>query len=140
MNMYVSFAVAHWPLFGLLTIIILLMLAYELPHRLKGIQRLTPQQTINLMNHQHARIIDIRDTPQFHTGHILGAETTSTDDSSATKIAKKSATPVVVIAAKEPEAVKYASKLRKAGCESVYVLRGGMGEWLQAGLPIHKPV
>ena len=54
-------------------LVFLLFLQQEWQHRSSGILQITPEQTVQWMNHQQAVVIDIRLQAAFVQGHLLGS-------------------------------------------------------------------
>ncbi len=93
-------------------------------------------QAVQMMNHQHAILIDIRPSDAFNAGHIPQARSIP-----ATEIEKKAAhlpknKPLILVCDFGRAAGSAAVRLRALGFTEVSVLGGGMRAWSTAGLPL----
>lgn len=97
---------------------------------------ITCTQAVQMMNHQHAILIDIRPGDAFSAGHIPQARSIP-----ATEIEKKAASlpknkPLILVCDFGRAAGSAAVRLRALGFTEVSVLGGGMRAWSTAGLPL----
>ncbi|MDN3987336.1 rhodanese-like domain-containing protein [Zwartia vadi] len=93
-------------------------------------------EAVQMMNHQHAILIDIRPGEVFAAGHIPQARSIPAND-----IEKKAANlpknkPLIVVCDFGRTAGAAAVRLRALGFTQVSVLGGGMRAWSTAGLPL----
>ncbi|MBF7073805.1 rhodanese-like domain-containing protein [Glaciecola sp. MH2013] len=108
---------------------------------LSPIKELTTHEATLLMNKEDAVILDIRAANEFKAGHILSARQLKTEDikeANFTKLEKLKDKPIIVVCAMGVSAKKTASQMLKAGFDNVSVLKGGMGAWQAASLPVTK--
>lgn len=140
MGQLIDFVVNHWFLCGLFAILLVIFLVNELRHRSHGIKQLSPQQVVDLMNHEHAVVIDIRERNLFEAGHIIGALNIKSDEfeTKKSKLNKFKSKPVVVVCSQGTGASKFANILKQAGFEQVFQLDGGLAAWQQEQLPLTK--
>lgn len=113
-----------------------LALAWPMIQSKRAGASITCTQAVQLMNHQHAILIDIRPSEVFSAGHIPQARSIP-----ATEIEKKAANlpknkPVIVVCDFGRTAGSAAVRLRALGFTQVSVLGGGMRAWSTAGLPL----
>ena len=95
----------------------------------------TTGAAIQLINNS-ATVIDLRSSDAFGRGHIVGAKNISPEDVDA-RIEKLDRTkPVVAVCDSGITSARVVDKLRKAGFESAWGLKGGMNAWTQDGLPV----
>lgn len=92
------------------------------------------------INRENAVVIDVRTPSEFETGHVPASINIPRDKLSerAGELAKFKGRPMIVNCASGARAGGACSELRKLGFEQVFRLSGGMGSWLQAGLPMTK--
>jgi uncharacterized membrane protein YdjX (TVP38/TMEM64 family)/rhodanese-related sulfurtransferase len=87
-------------------------------------------------------VIDVRGADEFDgpLGHIPGARNILFSEltSELQSLAALKQTPLVFICKTDKRSAKAADILRKAGFHQVSVLRGGMEQWNQDGLPIER--
>lgn len=102
--------------------------------------RLSPQAAVDLINRQHARVLDVRDKSDFNSGHIPGSIHLPLVDFSVNHqlIRSKKDKVLIVLAAKSKEDLDIFSKLKKAGFSQVYMLKGGLVAWNDAQMPLIK--
>merc|ERR1712039_983429 len=91
-------------------------------------------------NHKNAKIFDIRDTKDFKEEHIKNSLNLNFAGSSINyHIVKKYIKNHIIICSNDNKIAKIAIlKLRNEKAESVYILKGGIKSWKNAGFPIVK--
>jgi len=96
-------------------------------------------EATRLMN-QGSLVLDVRDEKEFAAGHLPKARHIPVRELSKRidEIAKFKSKPVIVTCASGARAGAACRFLKKAGFENVYQLKGGLGAWQQASLPIEK--
>ena len=112
-----------------------LALAWPMIQSKRAGASITCTQAVQMMNHQHAILIDIRPSDAFTAGHIPQARSIP-----ATEIEKKAASlpknkPLILVCDFGRAAGSAAVRLRALGFTEVSVLGGGMRAWSTAGLP-----
>jgi rhodanese-related sulfurtransferase len=140
MQQFMNFVVAHWALWSLLLIIVVLLLWTELRQHVTGISRLNPQQAVALMNGEDALVLDVRPAEAFNRGHILRARNIPMSDlaQQLKKLQKFKSKPILVVCQKGVTSSKAGVLLRQHDFIKVYSLSGGLEAWSQANLPITK--
>jgi rhodanese-related sulfurtransferase len=115
------------------------MLMYPLLRRSAGGAGVDPARATQMLNREHANLIDIRTSEEFATGHVAQAKNIPLEqiDTRATEIGSKDK-PVIVMCANGQRSGKAAAQLRTAGFTNVVNLVGGLGAWQTAGLPTVK--
>lgn len=113
-----------------------LALAWPMIQNKRAGASITCTQAVQMMNHQHAILIDIRPSEAFNAGHIPQARSIP-----ATEIDKKAASlpknkPLILVCDFGRAAGSAAVRLRALGFTEVSVLGGGMRAWSTAGLPL----
>ena len=109
----------------------------ELRRKASGLVNIDPIEAVKLINND-AIIIDLRSVDAFSTGHIVSARNIPSDELEAkmNSLESMKSKPIVAVCAAGITSTKAVKTLRAAGFESVYGLKGGMGGWSQAGLPV----
>ncbi|CAN5220936.1 rhodanese-like domain-containing protein [soil metagenome] len=135
---FFEFVVHHWALWSLFAITLALLIWQELRTQIGGVQQLSPQAVVDLINHKNAAVIDIRPNANYVKGHILGAvnipiETLDQKNKTLDKYRKN---PLILTCDTGQQSLKEAIKLRKLGFTEIYTLRGGMAAWKNATLPL----
>lgn len=86
------------------------------------------------------RLLDVRTPGEFEAEHIAGAYNVPLDtlDEHGAEIRARVADPVVLVCRSGQRARKAEEALRAAGMTNLYLLDGGMGSWVAAGLPVRR--
>ena len=108
---------------------------------LSPIKELSTHDATLLMNKEDAIVLDIRAANEFKAGHILGSQQIKAEELKSgnfAKLEKSKHKPIIVVCAMGVSAKKTAAQMLKAGFEKVSVLKGGIGAWQAASLPVSK--
>ena len=134
MDRFIEF-ISHHPY--LVTLFLGIVAALILTELQRGARGISPQELTRLSNGKQARIIDLRDPPDFRGGHITGSENIpySQINDKAAELAK-SDKPLVFVCALGQVAGLAARTLKAAGANEVYRLSGGISGWRQDNLPL----
>ena len=97
-------------------------------------------EATRLMNQGPTLVLDVRDEKDFAAGHLPKARHIPVRELAkrVEEIAKFKAKPVIVTdkgGARGGAACRF---LKKEGFTNVFLLRGGLGAWQQASLPVEK--
>jgi rhodanese-related sulfurtransferase len=82
-------------------------------------------------------VLDVRTPQEFRSGHIRGARSVPLPDLPATIEALPHDRELVCVCASGSRSRRATSMLTRAGLYAVN-LRGGMGAWTRAGLPVQR--
>lgn len=134
-----TFISNHAMLFFAAVVVFVVLLIVEALRAKRGSFNIDPLKTTQLINHQNAIVIDIRDPEAFRKGHIIDAILMPITDIKqlGKKIEKLKLKPLIIICAAGIESQKIAAFLLKNGYNA-YSLAGGMRAWLNAQMPIVK--
>jgi rhodanese-related sulfurtransferase len=93
-----------------------------------------------LMNQGTTLILDVRDKAEYAEGHLPRARHIPLEELSKRidEIGKYKEKPVLVTGKAGPRSGAAARVLKQAGFTTVYQLRGGLGAWREASLPLEK--
>lgn len=133
-----QFIVNHWGLWLALVIVLLIIFINELQTQKKRAKELSPQAAVNLINHENAVVIDLREAEVFRNGHILDAIRASADDFNEQRMDKYKTKPLILVCARGLQSSQLATKLREKGFTQPMALAGGMAAWQTAELPVVK--
>ena len=133
-----QFAIHHWELCSAFIAVSLLIYVNELVSQKKAPLSLSPQLTIEKINHDDATVLDLRSQELFSSGHIINAVRVSAEDFSQPRLQKYKTKPIILVCAKGIEAQTLATKLKSQGFTEAMVLSGGIAAWQVAGLPLIK--
>ncbi len=136
-----EFVINHWDLFLALAIIILMMFSGTLGSHLRGYKPITALEAVQLLNHDHAVLIDVREDNEFKDGHIIDARHIPLGKlgDHMEELEQFRNQPIVVSCRSGHRSASACARLRKNGFETVYNLKGGIMAWQSAGLPLQKP-
>jgi rhodanese-related sulfurtransferase len=136
MHVYIEFLYRHWEL-SLAFIGVVAALIFTELRKTPG-NSVSPQQAVDLMNHQHASIIDIRSYETYKTGHIVGAISMPISELSdkLKKFTKSTKKPVVVVCANGQTSQHAITKFTEHGFATVVYVAGGLQAWTTEGLPL----
>jgi rhodanese-related sulfurtransferase len=140
MEHLVVFITKHWLLSSLLLLVLLAFSIHEWFQSRKAAREVSSEQTVDLMNHQDAVVIDIRSESQFQEGHILDSLSIPSQnlDKKMNSLQKYQSKPIIVVCNVGQAAAKVALDLKQKGFPQVFVLSGGLQAWKGAGLPLVK--
>jgi len=118
------------------------MLLWPLVNRLlgAGAAQVGPTEAVQLINRRDALVLDVRDKAEFAAGHIPNARNIPLPELEGRlrEIEKFKARPIVVSCQSGARSAGVCGLLRKNGFGEVFSLRGGIGGWVEASLPVEK--
>ncbi len=135
-----AFILNHWLLFLSLVVILALLAASVAKDRLLGFREIKPAEAVEMINHQDAAALDVRDPGEFSGGHILNAVNVPLDalEQRLGELESWRERPVIVYCRTGPRAARAGALLRRNGFTAVAKLSGGLLAWEGAGLPLSK--
>lgn len=141
MSQFIEFAIRHWDLFVALAIILFMMFSGGLTSRLRGFTEIGPAEAVQLINHDGAALLDVREDKEFQEGHILDAIHIPLGKLAGRlgELDELKSKPLVISCRSGHRSATACAQLRKNGFETVYNLKGGVMAWQSAGLPLQKP-
>jgi rhodanese-related sulfurtransferase len=115
------------------------MLVWPMINRRSGSNSVDASQATQLMNREHALLIDVRAADDYAKGHVAQAKSLplASVESNPESVGKKDK-PVILMCNTGVQSGKAVALLRKAGFEKVFNLQGGLAAWQAAGLPVVK--
>ncbi len=119
---------------GLLASFFLLVFT-EIRRKRQGLTDLGPQEAVRLINND-AIIVDVRNPETYAKGHIVNARNIPLDQLDRDRLGAAGDRPVLTVDDNGLTASRAAARLRAAGLENVFSLRGGLGAWQQESLPL----
>jgi len=135
-----EFIINHPYLWGAFVVLCALIIHHEIKQRRYGIQQAGPQRATQIMNHDDAVLIDVREDKEYRGGHIAGAIhiPLSQLNKRLTELESYKDRPLLAYCRSGNRSFSAGGKLRKAGFETVYNLAGGIMAWQNAGLPVTR--
>lgn len=134
------FVGGNWELFVALAIILFLLARTWFGPGAVAV--VLPTETIQLINHKNALIVDVRTDKEYQQGHVMNAlhiPLGKLDDRMQELLAYKN-TPVVMVCRSGARSGHAAVKLKKQGFSDVHNMGGGMLAWERAKLPVTTEV
>lgn len=135
-----QFVINNWYLFLALLVVLGMLIGPVLRQRLSGVKNLTPAEAIRVINREAGVVVDVREPPEFASGHIPSAINVplSTLASQPKPLQKHKARPLVLACRSGNRSLAAALTLRKQGFGTVYSLAGGISAWQRDNLPLEK--
>ena len=114
-----------WPLFG---------------RMLRTGKEVSAAEVVQLINRRDAVVLDVRNPAEYAGGHITGARNIPEAQLAERlkELDRFKTRPIVVSCASGARSGRAGAVLQKHGYTEVFTLRGGMGAWQQAGMPLEK--
>lgn len=139
MSDFTTFVSNHVLLVFAASVVIIILFIVESIRTKRGNFNINPLQATQLMNHQNAVVIDIRDSNAYQNGHIIDALCMTAAEISelSKKIEKLKGKAIIIVCQAGVESQKIAAFLLKHGYNA-YSLAGGMRAWGNAQMPIIK--
>lgn len=137
MDKFLEFTSNNVLLVSALMISFFVLIFSELRRKAGGLVNVEAGDAVKLINND-AVVIDIRSAEAFSRGHIVNARNIPNDelDARIDQLDQYKSTPIVAVCDAGVTTTGVVKRLRGAGFESVFGLKGGMSGWGQAGLPV----
>lgn len=105
-----------------------------------GAKDVSPAEAVLLINRENAIVLDVREEGEFAAGHIPDAKNIPLSKLAEriNELRKFQQKPVVVNCQGGVRSANACGQLKKAGFTTLYNLRGGLGAWNEAKLPVAK--
>ena len=109
-------------------------------NRLRGVREVGSSGALQLINHKNAITLDVRETDEFNTGHILNSKLVPLGklEERLGELERYREQPVVVVCRSGQRSAAACVLLGKQGFSQVYNLTGGILAWQKASLPLEK--
>lgn len=141
MEQFIAFASNNAMLSAAWVGLVVIIIGMTIKIQMSPVKQISPQELTFLMNREQGVALDIRSEKDFNTNHILDAVGLTNEKITKNGFAsleKHKENPIIVVCSAGISAVKVANDLYKSGFSRVSVLKGGMGAWTSAGLPVTK--
>jgi rhodanese-related sulfurtransferase len=101
---------------------------------------LTPARAVQLINREKAVVIDVCETEEFATGHVVSARNVPLGqlEERLPTMVKNKALPLVLLCASGARANRAVAIAKKLGYENAQAVAGGLKAWREASLPVEK--
>jgi rhodanese-related sulfurtransferase len=99
---------------------------------------LSAAQATLMMNREDAVVVDVRESAEWGSGHIIGARHIALDQlgKRMSELDKFKEKPIIVCCASGNRSGSACSQLKKGGFAKVFNLAGGIAAWREASLPL----
>lgn len=106
----------------------------------RGGKSLSPQLATNLVNHDDAVIVDLRDADTFRAGHISGSINVPAGQAMdrLSELEAHKDKPMILTCDMGSKATHLGRQLRGKGFENLYRIQGGINAWRGEKLPLVK--
>jgi rhodanese-related sulfurtransferase len=106
----------------------------------RGVKEIDTLVAVQLINHQDALVLDVRDDSEYAAGHLPNSKHVPSEkiDERWVELQKFKEKPIVVIYRGGIRSNHASLVLKKNGFSQVFNLMGGIDAWKRASLPIVK--
>lgn len=138
MQQLMEFTGNHAMLVSLFVLVSAMLMWNLLGGNLSGIEELGPFQATQLINHEEAVVVDVREDNEFAGGHIINSLhiPMSGLKDKLKRLEKYREHPIILSCRSGSRSLQAASTLKKQGFQRVYNLKGGVLAWQNANLPL----
>lgn len=135
-----EFIVNHWILSLAFITILGLLIASEVRRKVYGVGQLGPTQATQMLNHEDAVFLDVRNDTEFATGHLVNARHVPLEmlKDRVAELEKLRARPIIAYCRNGQRSNRAAAVLKAQGFQNVHNLTGGINAWESAGLPVRR--
>ena len=140
MDQYIEFIGNHYILSAAWIGVFILIIYSFMGSKLRGYQNANPAQATQLINHNDAVIIDVREENEYLKGHIVNSvHVPMSYLNERMKELEKFKDKTVIAACRSGQrSAQACATLKKNGFENVYNLTGGVMAWQSDNLPLTK--
>ena len=137
MEQYIDFIANNPILFVILAVIVGMIIWTELRRFTRGFKDITPIEVVQMMNHENALLLDVREDAELNQGRIAGAKhiPLSVLKQRVEELNKFREKPIITFCRSGNRSVQASSMLKKNQFENVFHMKGGMLAWESADLP-----
>ena len=138
MDQFAEFIGNHLMLMTMFTLVSVALIWNLTQEQMGGIPRLSPVEAVQLMNHEEALVLDVREQGEYQQGHILGSEHIPLGSLSKhlKKLDKHKNKHVIVSCQSGARSLQACHTLKSNDFSHVYNLKGGVLAWNSAQLPL----
>lgn len=105
------------------------------------VKNINSQQVTIMINREDAKVIDVRSKEDFKKGHIVNAINLPMADiknNNISTLEKYKSNPIILVCSAGITSAQAGQFLVKQGFENLFSLKGGMGDWQTANMPVQK--
>ena len=120
--------------------VLFLIIVTELNRKRMTQRDVGPLQLTQLVNHQDAMVLDVRNPADFQQGHIVNAKNIPIAElpTRLKELEKHKDKPIIVCCQRGVTSLAGVNQLTQAGFDKVFNLKGGINGWVSDKLPLSK--
>jgi rhodanese-related sulfurtransferase len=109
-------------------------------NRIRGVKEVNSAEALQLINHQNAIILDVRQDSEYKSGHILNSKLVPLGNLAGRigELERYRELPIVVVCRSGNRSASACAMLGKLGFAQAYNLSGGVIAWQKSSLPLEK--
>lgn len=109
-------------------------------NRIRGVKEVNSAEALQLINHQNAIILDVRQESEYKSGHILNSKLVPLGNLAGRigELERYRELPIVVVCRSGNRSASACATLGKLGFAQAYNLSGGVIAWQKSNLPLEK--
>ncbi len=140
MEQYIEFLGRHYILSAAWAALFLMVIYSFIGARLRGYKNANPAMVTQLINHDDAVVVDVREDNEYASGHIINSVHVPLSylKERLKELEKYKSKPVIVGCKTGQRSGQACATLKKEGFEQVYNLSGGVTAWQADNLPLTK--
>lgn len=140
MQQLIEFLSNHMLLTSLLVAIVLALYGTSFINQIRGIKQVGPTDATQMINHDDALVIDVRENNEYADGHIINAIhiPMANVQQRISELEKYKDKPIIVSCRTGARSATVCGWLKKHKFENVSNLKGGVMAWQNASLPLSK--
>lgn len=140
MEQYIEFLGNHYILSAAWAALFLMVIYSFIGARLRGYKNANPAMVTQLINHDDAVVVDVREDNEYAGGHIINSVHVPLSylKERLKELEKYKSQPVIVGCKTGQRSGQACATLKKEGFEQVYNLSGGVTAWQADNLPLTK--
>lgn len=140
MSEILDFVQRHPMLVGAFVVTLGLVVWSEIQRLIRNFADITPQEAVQLINHDDALVIDVRESNELTGGKIAGAKHIPMSNFSkrVDELDKFKNRKALVYCRSGQRSIGACKQLKARGFEEVANLKGGIAAWESANLPVTK--
>jgi rhodanese-related sulfurtransferase len=140
MQRFPEFFLNHWDLFLVAAFLTGMLVWQSFRGRFSGFQEIDASEAVGLINREDAVVIDVREDGEYKDGHIANSRHIPLGSlkSRLNELEGLKSKPLIVSCRSGNRSAHACGVLAKNGFTTLYNLRGGIGAWQGASLPVTK--
>lgn len=140
MDRYIEFLTNHYVLSGAWIAVAGMLIYSFFSARLRGFSSVNPARATQLINHENAIILDVREDNEYREGHIINSLhiPVSYLRERLKELEKYKDQPIIIGCRSGQRSSQACSILKKNGFDKIYNLSGGIMSWKNDNLPLTR--